>query len=164
MIIEKDKVVSLSYQLKVENEVVDQSAEGNPLTFLFGHGNLIPGFEKNIRGKKKGDQYDFVVSPEDGYGAVNENAIVDINKEIFVQDGELINELQVGATLPMRDQEGNRMDGKVLNIGMDKVKIDFNHPLAGKELNFHGTITEVREATPEEIDHGHVHGPDGHHH
>lgn len=164
MVIEKDKVVSVSYKLTVDKNVVDQSQEDDPLAFLFGVGQMIPGFEKNLAGLKQGDEYDFKVSPEEGYGQVNEQAIVDINKEVFVSNGELIKELVVDAVIPMQDQEGNRMNGRVISIGVDKVKLDFNHPLAGKELNFTGQVKEVREATPEELDHGHVHGPSGHQH
>ena len=164
MIIEKDKVVSVSYKLTVEETIVDQSKEDDPLAFLFGAGQMIPGFEKNLAGLKQGDDYDFKVQPEEGYGPVNEQAIVEINKEIFVSNGELIKELVVDAVLPLQDQEGNRMNGRVVSIGIDKVKMDFNHPLAGKELNFTGQVKEIRDATPEELDHGHVHGPGGHQH
>jgi len=164
MIIEKNKVVSVSYKLTVDENVVDQSQEGTPLAFLFGVGQMIPGFEKNLAGSKQGEEYDFNIPPEEGYGHVDEQAIVDMNKEMFVSNGELIKELVVDAILPLQDKEGNRMDGKVLSIGLDKVKMDFNHPLAGKELNFTGKVTEIREATAEELEHSHVHGPDGHHH
>jgi len=164
MVVEKDKVVSVSYELKVEGELVDQTSEEKPLTFLFGAGQLIPGFEKNLKGKETGDQYAFTVDPEEGYGEVNPEAVVEVNKEMFVVEGELIKELQVGAVLPMRDQTGNTLHGKVLNIGLGKVKLDFNHPLAGKELNFSGKVTEVRQATADELEHSHAHGPDGNHH
>lgn len=164
MIIEKHKVVSVSYKLTVDNQVVDQSQEGSPLAFLFGVGQMIPGFEKNLAGLKQGDEYNFDVQPGEGYGELDEKAIVELNKEIFVTNGELIKELVVDAVLPLQDQHGNRMNGRVVSIGLEKVKMDFNHPLAGKELNFTGQVEEIRNATPEELDHGHVHGPGGHHH
>jgi len=164
MIIGKDKVVSLSYELTVEGNLVDKSKEGDSLTFLFGSGQMIPGFEKNLEGMNQDDNYSFVVAPEEGYGLVNESAIVEVDKQIFVTDGELLKDLKQGAVIPMQDQEGNKMEGIVENIGIDKVKMNFNHPLAGKELNFSGQISEVRDASTEEIDHGHVHGPGGHQH
>jgi FKBP-type peptidyl-prolyl cis-trans isomerase SlyD len=90
--------------------------------------------------------------------------VVDLPLNIFEGPDVPADILSVGATLPMQDQDGNPMDGRVLEIGAETVKMDFNHPLAGEELHFKGEILEVREATAEELDHGHVHGPGGHHH
>lgn len=163
MLISKDKVVSLSYELMVKGELVDKADTTNPLIFLFGHGNLIPYFEDKINGLKPGDLFDFMVPSDMGYGKVNESAIVDLPKDIFVIDGEMANDLlEIGRILPMRDNEGNAMNGKVIEVAENHVRMDFNHPLAGEDLFFKGRVEEIRDATSEELQHGHVHQHDHH--
>lgn len=164
MTIANNKVVSLTYELVVDGEVVDKSGEERPLVFLYGAGQMIPGFERQLEGKNTGDSYSFMVSPEEGYGISNPEEVVELSKEIFVVNGEVIPELKQGAMMPMQDQHGNTFRGKVAEIKLETVMMDFNHPLAGKELNFSGKILEVREATADEISHGHVHGDGGVHH
>ncbi|HPD95192.1 MAG: FKBP-type peptidyl-prolyl cis-trans isomerase [Bacteroidales bacterium] len=164
MNIAKDTVVSVSYELMVNGEMVDTAQAENPLVFLYGHGQLLPLFEKNIHNLTIGDTFEFMIPAKEGYGEVNEMAIIDLPKSIFEVDGELQEDLLViGNRLPMRDSEGNALEGIILEIGDETVKMDFNHPLAGQDLNFTGKVENVREASDEEISHGHVHNHDHHH-
>jgi FKBP-type peptidyl-prolyl cis-trans isomerase SlyD len=161
MIIEKDKVVSLVYELRTDSsdgEVVEALNDQNPLTFIYGSGSLLPKFEENISGLKVGDSFDFELKSLDAYGVVTPEAIVDIPKHVFMVDGAFDDKLvQVGNSIPMMDNQGNRLNGVVVDIESDNVKMDFNHPLAGDDLFFKGKIVDVREATEEELSHGHLH-------
>ncbi|PCJ67262.1 MAG: peptidylprolyl isomerase [Bacteroidetes bacterium] len=163
MKIVKNAVVGVNYALDVEGQQLDASGD-TPLTYLHGHGMMIPGFERQLEGLSEGDSYDFKVSAAEGYGELNPEAISDLDKEIFMVDGSMSTEVFEGAQLQLTNQEGHPMVGVVQTITDDKVKIDFNHQLAGKELRFTGSIASLREATEEEIAHGHVHGPEGHQH
>ncbi len=162
MVINKDKVVSLIYELRLDSpsgEVVEELTQDNPLTFLFGSGNLMPKFEENINGLQIGDDFNFDLASVDAYGEVNEAAIVEVPISAFEMDGKIDhNLLTLGNTIPMRDNSGNRLNGVVKEVTTENVKMDFNHPLAGNHLFFKGQVTDIREATEEEISHGHVHG------
>ncbi|MHC1704663.1 MAG: peptidylprolyl isomerase [Tenuifilaceae bacterium] len=161
MIITNDKVVSLSYMLKVNDEIVDNAVAEHPLVFLFGRGQLLPLFEEKIKGLKEGDPFEFMIPCDEGYGQVNESAVVELPKDIFKVDGEVPADLlEVGRSLPMRDNEGNALNGIIVNITDEAVVMDFNHPLAGQDLYFNGKIESVRDASAEELDHGHIHGND----
>lgn len=166
MKISNDKVVTLTYTLRADNEqgeIIQQVENDRPFVHLFGNGTLLPAFEENLSGLVAGEKFGFPLTPAQGYGVVSDEAIIDLEKEIFVMDGKFNDELvAVGKVLTMQDQNGNPLEGLVLEIGDDKVKMDFNHPLAGKALHFSGEVLEVREATEEETNHGHVHGPEGH--
>lgn len=166
MNIEENKVVSLTYELRVneeESEVVEKVEENSPLTFLFGHGNLIPDFEANINGLKEGDSFEFKLDPEQAYGQVSEEAIVDLPKNIFEIDGKIDdNLLKVGNNIPMQDSSGNKLNGVVMEVADESVKMDFNHPLAGETLIFKGKVEEIRDASSEEIEKGHVEQGGGH--
>lgn len=168
MVISKDKVVSLSYELKldkVSDEIVDQANADHPLVFLFGAGNLLPKFESHIANLKVNDSFEFSLESDDAYGPVIEEAIVDLPMDIFKINGEIDpGMLVVGNIIPMQDNEGRPLDGTIVAIENDAVKMDFNHPMAGRTLHFTGKVLDIREATDEEISHGHVHGPHGHHH
>ncbi len=161
MMIEKDKVVSLTYELrvnKVDGELIESLNESAPLTFLYGSGRLLPKFESNIEGLKSGDSFTFDLACEDAYGPLNENAVVNVPKAAFEINGVVDHDLlQIGNTIPMQDSSGNRLNGIVKEVNGDKVKMDFNHPLAGNHLFFNGMITEIREASEEELTHGHIH-------
>lgn len=158
-------VPAVTYVLKVDNEIVDSADESNPLVYLAGVGMMIPGFERELEGKEAGYEFQFSLSVEDSYGNYMEEAVVSIPREVFVVDGVFDDELvKVGNRLNMQDQEGRPMQGLVTAIDTESVEMDFNHQLAGKELHFSGMVLEVREATQEEIAHGHVHGSGGHHH
>lgn len=162
MIITNDKVVSLSYELKVNDEIVDNAVAEHPLEFLYGHGQLLPLFEENIKGLKIGDAFSFMVPCNEGYGQVNEMAVVELPKEIFNVDGQIPEDLlQIGRSLPMRDNEGNALNGMIVDIKDDLVVMDFNHPLAGQDLYFSGKVEAIRDASAEELQHGHIHGNEG---
>lgn len=158
MIVEKNKVISLSYELKVNGNTVETVGADSPLIFLFGTGNLLPMFEKNLDGLKINDDFDFDLSAEDAYGLLKDEAIVDVPLNAFEVDGEIDRDLlKEGNQIPMLDQSGNRLNGKIIKFDEELVTMDFNHPLAGSDLHFNGTIVEIREATEDEIHHGHVH-------
>jgi len=164
MKIARHTVPSVAYSLKIDQELIEETTKDNPLVFLMGAGGMIPGFERQLEGMEAGQSYEFSIEPSEGYGEVDLEAIVTIPKDIFTGKRKISGSLVVGKTIPMQDHEGNPMNGTVLEIGEDTVKMDFNHQLAGKTLNFSGEITDVRAATEEEISHGHVHGAGGHHH
>lgn len=167
-----NKVVSVDYSLSVsdandsEKSFVEKTTKDTPLVFLFGTGGLIEDFERNLAGKQVGDSFDFVVAPENGYGEHSNENIIHLPKNVFAPEGEAIDEsiIYPGNRVPMSDNQGNRYMAKVVEVKDDAITMDFNHELAGKHLHFTGTIVDVREATPEEIAHGHVHGEGGHHH
>ncbi len=157
-----NKVVSLSYTLMLNNgELADEATAEQPLVFIHGVGQTLPAFDDQLAGLGVGDTFSFTLSAEDGYGESNPNYVVDLPKSIFSGPDVPEDLLEIGALLPMQDEEGNPMDGTVLEISEDMVKMDFNHPLAGEALSFAGTIIDIREATPDELDHGHVHGDGG---
>jgi FKBP-type peptidyl-prolyl cis-trans isomerase SlyD len=161
MIVEKNKVVSLSYELKVRGETVEKVGTDSPLMFLFGAGNLLPKFEENLNGLKTDEGFDFELVSADAYGPVNEEAIVDVPMQAFSVDGEVDQGLlKVGNNIPMLDQSGNRLNGVVIKFDEEYVTMDFNHPLAGDDLHFSGTVVEIRDASADELEHGHVHSPD----
>ncbi len=161
MEIGKDKVVSVTYQLSVDGydgEVVEAVKEDKPLTFLYGVGNMLEKFEENLNGLKQGDDFDFKIECDEAYGQASDDAVVDLPINIFEVEGKIDYDLlKEGNYIPMQDQQGNRLDGIVLEVGDEKVKMDFNHPLAGDDLFFKGSVIEVREATDEEKEHGHAH-------
>lgn len=158
MNIKDNAVVALSYELEVEGEIVDKATAENPLDFIFGQGYLLPAFEANVKGKTVGDKYDFILTPEEGYGAFNPESVIELPKDIFKIDG-VIKEglLTVGNLIPMQTQDGRVLPGRVAEVSDDKVKMDFNHALAGKTLHFTGEVISVREATEKELAEG-LHG------
>lgn len=168
MVVEKNTVVSLLYELRIGNEkgeLVEKVDPSEPFAFLFGAGGLLPEFEANLQGKKAGDKFAFGIKSKNAYGEISLEAIVDIPKSVFMVNGEIAAEmLQVGKVIPMRDEQGHSLRGKVLAVDIDKVKMDFNHPMAGKDLHFTGEVLTVRNASADELSHGHVHGEGGHHH
>ncbi len=165
MKITKHTVPSVTYTLKVEGEIVDAAEKDKPLSFIQGIGMMVPGFEKNLEGLASGDNYKFTLQPEEAYGPYDNDAVVDLPISVFTVDGEVKHEmLNVGQVVPMQDQNGNPLSGTILEVSESAVKMDFNHMLAGKELNFTGEILDVRDATQDELEHGHIHGPGGHQH
>ena len=170
MSIAKNNVVFISYQLAFPDEdgkpdVVEIVDEKEPMVFIHGLSGLPEAFEKNLLGLNEGDTFDFSISAEDAYGNVDPNAIIQLPKSIFQAEGQSADDiLQIGNFIPMTDDQGNRMQGLVVSIEGETVTMDFNHPLAEKTLMFQGKILKIREATPEEIAHGHVHGEGGVHH
>jgi len=155
MKIEKNKMVSLTYDLHYDDadgELIEQATSEKPLNFVFGAGLMLPKFESHLDGYQVGDPFEISLQDVDAYGELDENAIVDLPKHIFFIEGEFDEEIvSVGNTVPMMSTSGQRLNGLVLEITDDIVKMDFNHPLAGENLFFKGQITDVREATDEEI-------------
>ena len=161
MNVTKNKVIGLSYELKVNGQTVETVGADSPLIFLFGVGNLLPKFEQNLDGLKINDDFDFELIAHDAYGTVKDEAVVDVPLKAFEVDGEIDNDLlKEGNQVPMLDQSGNRLNGKIVKFDEEQVTMDFNHPLAGSDLHFNGKIVEIREATEDEIQHGHVHSED----
>lgn len=153
MKIEKNKVVAIHYTLKDQDGNTLDSSEGKtPLPYIQGIGQLIPGLESQLEGKVKGDQLQAQVEPGDAYGEYREDMVFEVNKDGF--RGE--EELQTGMQVEVELDEGKSV-AVVSKIEGDKVWLDLNHPLAGQKLFFDVEVMEVREATPEELDHGHVH-------
>jgi FKBP-type peptidyl-prolyl cis-trans isomerase SlyD len=165
MIVSQNKVVSLTYELRVNGiggNVIESVDRNSPLTFVFGSGSLLPKFEDNLSGLKVGDSFDFDLTSEDAYGNYDENSLIQVPLHAFQIDGKVDYELvKIGNKIPMQDSEGHRLTGVVKTVDTDTVTMDFNHPLAGNHLYFKGEITEVRQASEEELTHGHVHSSCG---
>jgi FKBP-type peptidyl-prolyl cis-trans isomerase SlyD len=155
MKIGKNKMVSLTYDLHYDNaegELIEQATIEKPLSFVFGAGLMLPKFEASLENLEAGNPFQISLQDVDAYGELDENAIVDLPKHIFFIDGEFDDEIvQIGNTVPMMSTSGQRLNGLVLEITDDTVKMDFNHPLAGEDLFFKGEIVEVREATDDEL-------------
>lgn len=162
------KVVSMTYTLREENEqgaMIQQVNEDRPFVYLFGIGGLLPAFKANLEGLSAGDDFAFILNREDAYGFPSDENIIELDKSIFEVDGHFDEAvIREGEIIPMEDENGYPLTGKILKVEENSVKVDFNHPLAGLNLYFEGKILDVREATKEELAHGHVHGPHGHHH
>jgi FKBP-type peptidyl-prolyl cis-trans isomerase SlyD len=151
-------IVSMDYTLNVDGEVLDTSAGHEPLEFLQGAGNIIPGLEESLYGMAIGENKKVVVAPEDGYGELDAEAFMDVPKDEFPAEIPL----EKGIEIQLTDQEGSPMYARIDSFNDESIKLDFNHPLAGKTLNFDVTIVALRKATEEEMEHGHAH--DGHAH
>ncbi len=160
MQIAKHKAVSINYTLTNDaGEVLDATGDGPPLSYIQGIGNLIPGLEAALEGKSPGDKLDVLIAPEDGYGLRDDALVQTVNREVFGPDIEL----EVG--MCFRTSGGGAPEViAITRIDGDRITVDGNHPLAGESLHFGVEIVDVRDATDEEIDHGHVHGPGGHEH
>jgi FKBP-type peptidyl-prolyl cis-trans isomerase SlyD len=159
MEIKKNAVVSLRYTLKNDaGEVLDSNQGHDPLTFLHGNNQLISGLEEALVGKKTGESFQVSVPPEKAYGVHDPSQLHQVPIENF---GEA--DVKPGMRFTASDGK-QQVEIKVVEIGAEAVTVDANHPLAGETLHFDVEVLEVRAATPEEIDHGHVHGPGGHHH
>ncbi len=168
MKVDKNKVVKLAYELVVDGKVADKATQDRPLDYIHGTHMLLPKFESEVEGKEPGDSFEFTLTPAEGYGEVDQTQIIDLPKTAFMVDGKLMEEfLVVGQMVPMMSQDGRVVQGIVREVSDDSVKMDFNHPMAGKTLNFKGNIVEVRDATEKELTEG-LHGeflpPEEHHH
>jgi FKBP-type peptidyl-prolyl cis-trans isomerase SlyD len=160
MAIADNSVVTIHYTLKDdEGKVLDSSSSGEPLAYLHGRGNLVPGLERELSGKSAGDKLSVKVTPAEGYGEFDQALIQRVPRRAL----KGIKNLNVGMRLHAQTAHGPQAV-TVTQIVADMVTLDGNHPLAGKNLNFDIEITDVREATGEELEHGHVHGPGDHHH
>jgi FKBP-type peptidyl-prolyl cis-trans isomerase SlyD len=158
MQIESKKVVTIAYTLKDEaGEVIDTSVGGEPLLYVHGMGSLVPGLEKALDGRSVGDRFSVVLTPEEGYGKRDESLIrkIPIRK---LPDGKAA----VGSRVRVQTDQGPAML-LVTAVRGDYATVDPNHPLSDKTLHFDVEVVGVRDATPEELEHGHAHGPGGHH-
>ena len=170
MIATNNMVVAVSYTLMVDDGETgfrwyETVTDADPFYFLFGHHNLLPALEQVLEGKSVGDTFSVLIGFEEGYGDYDDSKRVIIPKANFKEDGKKNRDLlRVGNVIPMQDDKGNHLRGEVLKVDYMGVHLDFNSPLAGLDLQFEGKIVTIREAVPVEIEHGHVHGPDGHHH
>lgn len=156
----KDLVVTIEYKLTVDGEVIDSSDEEGPLTYLHGYDNILPGLEDELLGMKVGESKVLALAPEDGYGEYSDEAFMDVSRQEFTEEIPL----EIGVELHLTDSEGDEAYATIAEIGDETITLDFNHPLAGKELNFEIKVMEMRKAEPVELDHGHPHFDDGHAH
>lgn len=160
MIAEKDKVVTFHYTLKsAEGEQMETSRDKIPMVYLHGANNIIAGLEKAMEGHAVNDEFSVTVEPEDAYGVRNENNV----QRLPMKRLKGIGKVSVGQVLNLQTNKG-QVQVTVLKVGRFNVDVDGNHPLAGKQLTFDVEITEIRDASEEELQHGHVHGPGGHQH
>ena len=156
MKITKDKVASIHYTLTdSDGNILDTSSGREPLTYLQGFGNLIPGMEEGLEGKTKGEKFKLTIAPEKGYGVKDANLVQKVPRSAFGNQ-----KIEKG----MQFQTNQGQVVTVTETGLESITVDGNHPLAGVTLLFDVEITDVRDASAEEIEHGHVHGPGGHHH
>ena len=160
-LIAKDMVVSFHYTLKnAKGEVLDSSDGRDPLSYLHGYNQIVSGLESELLGKTSGAAFDVSIAAKDGYGERVEEMVISVPKS----EWNLPEEVGSGQVVELQTPEGQVVPALIVEIGDDKVKLDANHPLAGEELHFSIQVTEVRQATAEELEHGHAHGPGGHQH
>lgn len=157
-----DAVVTIHYTLKDDaGTVIDSSRDGDPFAYLHGHQNIVPGLERQLEGKSPGDSVQAVVQPEEGYGPRIDNAEMAVPRSELPADADL----QVGMQLMAQEAENSQPRPVwIAAVDGDSVTMDFNHPLAGVTLHFDVEILEIRAAEKQELEHGHPHGPGGHHH
>lgn len=159
---QRDNVVSIHYILRdTEGEIIDQSSQGQPLNYLHGHGNIVPGLEKAIEGRGEGEELQVTVEPEEGYGAYREDMVQVVGRDVF----QGVDELAPGMSFHAESGTGEPLIVTIKDIDGDEVTIDGNHVLAGQTLDFTVNIVGIRAATDTEVEHGHVHDADhGHDH
>lgn len=151
--VKDNQVVSMEYTLHVDGKKLDSSEGQEPLEFLAGAQNIISGLEREMMGMKIGESKDVVVAPAEGYGEFDEKAFVEVPKSEFPADMPL----RPGLELQVTDQNGLPMYARIESVGDETVRLNFNHPLAGKELHFNVKVVGLRDATAEELEHGHAH-------
>jgi len=160
MIAEKDKVITFHYTLtNAEGEQMESSREGDPITYLHGANNIVTGLEKAMEGHAIKDSFTAKLEPEEAYGVRNENNI----QRVPLKRLKGIGKISVGQILNLQTNKG-QVQVTVLKVGRFNVDVDGNHPLAGQQLTFDVEIADIREASKEELEHRHVHGPGGHQH
>ena len=160
MQIDDKRVVSINYTLKDNDDnILDKSDDGS-FCYLHGASNIIPGLENALSGKAAGDKLSVSIAPEDGYGTRDDEKLQEVSREMFPPE----HEIEAGMQFHAQGPGGETVMVTVAKVEGDTVMIDGNHPLAGVHLNFDVQVMEIRDATAEELEHGHVHGPDGHDH
>ncbi|TDO98096.1 FKBP-type peptidyl-prolyl cis-trans isomerase [Marinomonas balearica] len=159
MTIAKNTVVQFHYTLREGDELIETSAGADPLAFLHGHGNIIPGLEKAMEGKSKGDEFEVTVACKDAYGERSDDA----TQQVPIKHLQGAKRWKPGMVAMIKTDKGMRQV-TIIKAGLKHATVDVNHPLAGKELTFSVEIVDTREATDDEVAHGHAHGVGGHHH
>ena len=168
--IENNKVVSISYELLTEDNngvvtPIETVSANEPLVFIFGSSGFPEKFEKELQDLETGANFNFKLLVDEAYGPKDDQAIVRLPKDIFLENGVFDeNKFKEGIIVPMSDSDGTIMPSRILEVTAIDLLMDFNHPLAGLILRFNGGVIDVRDASKEELEHGHVHGPGGHHH
>lgn len=157
--VQHGRVVSMEYTLRVEGEIIDSSEGSEPLEFLAGYGNIIQGLESGMLGMKVGESQDVEIGPSDGYGEYDAEAFMDVPRKDFPKEMPV----EPGIELSVSDEHGDPHYARIETTGPEVVRLNFNHPLAGKDLKFSVKVVGLREPTAEELEHGHVH-QGGHHH
>ena len=163
----KSKVITLDYKLfrdNLEGEMIESTEGKEPLVFMTGVMQMIPEFEAQVLDLNAGGTFSFGIKAENAYGSRTEEAIIELPQDMFMKEDKLAEEVVVDNILPLQDQNGQMVPAKVVSINKETITVDVNHPLADQNLHFTGTVKEVREATSEELENGHVHGPGGHDH
>ena len=158
MKVQKNNVVELTYELIVDGKLADKATQERPLGYIHGTHMLLPKFESEVEGKEPGDEFAFTLTPEEGYGTFDASRLFELPKAAFEIDGKVREDLLVvGQIIPMLSNTGQVVQGTVHEVKPDTVVMDFNHPMAGKTLNFSGKVVSVREATEKELKEG-LHG------
>jgi len=160
----KNNVITVDYKLfkdTAEGEMIESTEGNQPLAFLSGLGQMIPEFEAKVVNLTAGDNFSFGIKAANAYGLSTEEAIIELPQDMFKEEGKLVEQVVEGNILPLEDQNGHVHPAKVVSINEETITMDVNHPLADQDLHFTGSIVEVREATKEELEHGHVHGAGG---
>ena len=158
MKISQNAVVEFSYELEVDGQIVDQAPKERPLDYIHGTGGLLPKLEEHIEGMEPGDSFEITLAPEDAYGEVDPQRVIDLPKAAFEVNGEIREDLLIpGNVIPMLNSMGAVIPGKVLEVTEESVKMDLNHQMAGKTLHFKREVLTVREATEKELTEG-LHG------
>jgi FKBP-type peptidyl-prolyl cis-trans isomerase SlyD len=167
MKVEANKVVKIIYELEIgdenDREMLEIVEEDEPMVFIQGMSGLPEAFEVQINGLQAGDEFKFSVDASEGYGDPDPEAIIDFPIENFkIEDGEIPEGmLEIGNMIPFSNEDENKMNGRIIEVTEETVILDFNHPLAGQNMHFTGKVLAVRDATKDEIAHGHVHGEGG---
>lgn len=171
MKITPNSVVAVTYELFLgetndqdeEFDLAEVVGEDNPLVLIHGMSGLPESFEAQLLGLEANDTFNFWIEPEEGYGEFDEEAIVEFPTSMFaIEEGNVPEGmLELGNVIPFTNDDGSQLVGRVIDANDETVTVDFNHPLAGKAMHFEGKVLSVRAATPDELDHGHVHGEGG---
>ncbi|MFP4606733.1 FKBP-type peptidyl-prolyl cis-trans isomerase [Thiohalospira sp.] len=158
--VQSQKVVTIDYTLTDDNsEVIDEST-GGQFAYLHGSSNIIPGLEDALVGKEPGEQVQVTLAPDDAYGARDDQLLQSVPRDMFPEGAEVA----VGNRFQAQGPDGDTIVLTVTNVGDEEVEVDANHPLAGETLHFDVKVVDIRDASAEELEHGHVHGPEGHEH
>ncbi|MFN7132108.1 MAG: peptidylprolyl isomerase [Myxococcales bacterium] len=160
MKVSENTVVSLEYSLHLgDGVIVDRSDDGEPLAYLHGGGQIVPGLEKQLEGMEPGQTKQCMISPAEGYGERDPRKVQEMPRKLFGN-----HPMKPGDEFVAVDEDQNQIPVRIQAVNGEMITVDFNHPLAGKTLHFNVKVTEVRAATKEELEHGHAHGGDGHEH